>query len=211
MRWALTPGSVGWFPAETPHYAWMPVNAEGVTLHCSEKVCDLLPSFPCIRAASPFLLLLLKKISEQDAADNPQRLQRLLQVMVDEIRLADRALSQLIFPADTRAKQVAQKILTAAEGQLAQTVLAQQAGLSVRTLSRLFVQQTGLTFSQWRQKARMIMALEPLLGGKPVSQVAQLSGYENVSAFIAVFRRFMGMTPGQFQSMAGQAATLKSP
>ncbi|PWC20859.1 AraC family transcriptional regulator [Brenneria roseae subsp. roseae] len=203
MKWALTPGSVGWFPPDLPHYAWMPVNAQGASLHFSAGCCDVLPSSPCIRTASPFLLLLLKKISEMEATDNnPERLQHLLQVMVDEIQLADTAPSQLILPGDSRAKQVAQKILTGSTCDLTQAALAKQAGLSVRTLSRLFIQQTGFTFSQWRQKAKVIMALEHLLCGEPVGQVAQSSGYENVSSFIAVFRRFMGMTPGQFQSMA---------
>lgn len=202
LKWALTPGAVGWFPPDTPHSAWMPVDAQGAALHLKAPCCDLLPSSPCIRAASQFLLLLLQKIADQAAShDNAERLQRLLLVMVDEIQLADAAMSHIVMPEDARAKRVAQAVLANVGDQRAQVELANQAGLSVRTLSRLFIQQTGLTFSQWRQKAKVIAALEHLQRGESVSQVALLSGYENVSAFIAVFRRFMGMTPGHFHSI----------
>lgn len=203
MQWALTPGAIGWCPPDTPHSAWMPVEAQGTILYCDLTLSESLPGLPCIFAASRFLLLLLQKIGEQAASGgNPEHMQHLLQVMVDEILLADAASSQITFPDDLRAKRVAQTVLTTAGDDLSQAALAKQAGLSVRTLSRLFIQQTGLTFSQWRQKAKVMRSLEHLQRGDSVSQVALLVGYENVSSFIMIFRRFMGMTPGQFQSMA---------
>ncbi|KEA54526.1 hypothetical protein DT73_01225 [Mangrovibacter sp. MFB070] len=203
MHWAVTPGVIGWIPAEILHSAWMPVDARGEILHCSPTGTLLLPLLPCIRSASPFLQLLLQKVSERvPAGVHSPYLMHLEQVLVDEIEQATPALSQLSLPADARAKQVAQFVLAGTGDVLSQSVMAKQAGLSVRTLSRLFMQQTGLTFSQWKQKARVLRSLEFLQSGTPVSQAALLVGYENVSAFIVVFRRFMGMTPGQFQVLA---------
>ncbi len=202
MQWAVTPGAIGWIPAEIPHSAWVPVDARGEILYCNPAGTLLLPLLPCIRTASPFLQLLLQRVSERaQAGVHSPHLMHLEQVLVDELELATPALSQLSLPADTRAKQVAQLVLAGSGDVLSQPDLAKQAGLSVRTLSRLFMQQTGLTFSQWKQKARVLRSLEYLQRGTPVSQAALLVGYENVSAFIMVFRRFMGMTPGQFQSV----------
>ncbi len=202
MQWALTPGAVGWFPPALPHRAWMPVDTLGASLHLEARDCGSLPSLPCIRAANPFLMLLLENIRKKNTIGQPpERQSHLLQVMIDEIQYADVLPAQLVLPHDRRARQIAQKLLTAPECGLTRSNLAEQAGLSVRTLSRLFVQQTGLTFSRWRQKAKVIMALEYLLRGESVSQVAELCGYENVSSFIAVFSRFLGTTPGRFQSV----------
>ncbi|SQB21890.1 HTH-type transcriptional repressor of iron proteins A [Citrobacter koseri] len=157
-------------------------------------------SFPPHRAFGQrrlfYCCCLRKFCGEGTIGESSERLAHLLQVMVDEIRYADALSSQLILPDDRRVRQIAQKILADRAYTLSQAELAKQAGLSVRTLSRLFIQQTGLTFGQWKQKAKVILSLEYLLRGEPVSLVAQLAGYENVSAFIAVFRRFMGMTPG---------------
>lgn len=201
-QWALTPGAIGWCPPDTPHCAWMPVEAKGTILYCNATFCELLPSTPSIRAASHFLLLVLQKITEKVGDDvNPEHLQHLLQVMVDEIQLADSAPSQIILPEDARAKNAAQTVLANTGHDISQVELAKHAGLSTRTLSRLFIQQTGLTFSQWRQKTKILRSLEYLQRGNAISQVALLVGYENVSSYIMAFRRFMGMTPGQFQTM----------
>lgn len=68
------------------------------------------------------------------------------------------------------------------------------------TVSRRFVSETGFTFTEWRQRVRLLKALELLAGGKPVTAVALDLGYGNVSAFIALFRRVFGVTPGRYQS-----------
>ena len=45
---------------------------------------------------------------------------------------------------------------------------------------------------------RLLAAVEWLASGRPVTQVALDLGYESPSAFIAMFKRHMGDTPGQF-------------
>ncbi|MFK5953543.1 MAG: AraC family transcriptional regulator [Desulfobacterium sp.] len=74
----------------------------------------------------------------------------------------------------------------------------EMAGATGRTLARLFVKETGMTFRQWRQQARLIEALSLLAQGMPVKEVAFDVGYESVSAFIHMFRKSLGCTPGQF-------------
>ncbi|MGI3453848.1 helix-turn-helix domain-containing protein, partial [Citrobacter arsenatis] len=101
-----------------------------------------------------------------------------------------------------------QKIMVDSANRLSQAELAKLAWLSVRTLNRLFIQQTGLTFGQLKQKAKVILLLEYLLRGEPVSLVAQLAGYESVNAFVAVFWRFMGMTTGQFHLRFGHGTNV---
>ena len=72
-------------------------------------------------------------------------------------------------------------------------------GASKRTLTRLFPAQTGITFRTWRhQQRRLLRALELLASGKNVTTVALELGYENTSAFIAMFRRCLGQTPTQY-------------
>lgn len=68
-----------------------------------------------------------------------------------------------------------------------------------RTLHRLFVQEFGMPFVQWRQQARLMAALEWLADGRPVMDVALDLGYQTQSAFTAMFRRNMGITPTEWQ------------
>ena len=75
---------------------------------------------------------------------------------------------------------------------------AREVGASARTLSRLFTAQTGMTFREWRQQRRLLRALELLASGHNVTTVAAELGYDNTSAFIAMFRRCLGTTPARY-------------
>jgi len=75
---------------------------------------------------------------------------------------------------------------------------AKKVGASKRTLVRLFPEQTGMTFREWRQQRRLLHALELLATGESVTNIALELGYENTSAFIAMFRRCLGTTPRRY-------------
>jgi AraC-like DNA-binding protein len=68
----------------------------------------------------------------------------------------------------------------------------------VKTIQRLFVNETGMTFGQWRQQARLLRALELLAAGEKVIDVALALGYESPSAFATMFRKQFDQTPSQF-------------
>ncbi|WP_438453420.1 helix-turn-helix transcriptional regulator, partial [Streptomyces asiaticus] len=69
----------------------------------------------------------------------------------------------------------------------------------VRTLSRLFLAETGLTFSQWRTRVRVRAAVGHLATGASVKTTARAVGYRKPSAFIAAFQRVTGQTPGTYR------------
>ena len=74
--------------------------------------------------------------------------------------------------------------------------LGRKVGASDRSLSRLFRQDLGMTFPQWRTQLRLHRALVLLAQGAPVTTVAHQCGWSSASAFIEVFRRSFGHTPG---------------
>ncbi len=71
-------------------------------------------------------------------------------------------------------------------------------GASERTVARLFRDELGLSYQQWRQQAILAHALPMLARGTPVSQVAAASGYASDSAFSAMFKAAMGQPPRFF-------------
>lgn len=72
-----------------------------------------------------------------------------------------------------------------------------EVGASGRTLARLFTEQTGLGFSRWRTQARLFEARRRLAEGRSVTEVAHALGYASDSAFIAMYRRVCGQSPGR--------------
>ena len=77
---------------------------------------------------------------------------------------------------------------------------ASQVNASTRTLSRIFKDETGMTFSRWRTHVRLRASLERIARGEPVSTVARHVGYTTPSAFVAAFRQTTGRTPGTYLS-----------
>ena len=53
-----------------------------------------------------------------------------------------------------------------------------------------------MTFPQWRTQSRLYHALRLLADDTPVTAVAHRCGWSSSSAFIDVFRRSFGYTPG---------------
>lgn len=78
--------------------------------------------------------------------------------------------------------------------------LAAYAGFSRYTLSRMFRQHTGMTFTQYLNKRRVTMAEELLASTKiPVTQVALQCGFNSIATFNRVFREVRGCTPTQYR------------
>jgi AraC-like DNA-binding protein len=70
--------------------------------------------------------------------------------------------------------------------------------LDEKTIQRLFHKETGMTFGQWRQQARLLLALERIAVGEKIIDIAGELGYDSPSAFTTMFKKQFGKTPSQF-------------
>jgi AraC-like DNA-binding protein len=78
--------------------------------------------------------------------------------------------------------------------------VARAVHVSERTLARRFVTETGLTWSLFTHRARMLRAME-LLAAPDISvvEVVDAVGFLSVSAFTHAFRAFSGETPSGYR------------
>jgi AraC-like DNA-binding protein len=70
--------------------------------------------------------------------------------------------------------------------------------MSERTLARLVLNETGMTFGRWRQQLHIVIALQNLSAGVPVQRVSEDLGYESVSSFITMFKKALGKPPARY-------------
>ena len=70
--------------------------------------------------------------------------------------------------------------------------------MSRRSLARLVVRETGLSFGRWRQQLLLVMAIQMLSDGISVQQTAWDLGYESVTAFITMFKKALGASPAKY-------------
>lgn len=124
--------------------------------------------------------------------------ERLAQVALDLIAILSVAPLHLPMPADRRLSKLAETLLADPADGRGLDDWARELALSGRTLARLFDAETGMSFRAWRQQARLLRALEMMAAGQPVTTVALDVGYDSPSAFIAMFRRVLGVSPARY-------------
>ncbi|WP_215845083.1 helix-turn-helix domain-containing protein [Candidatus Pantoea bituminis] len=76
--------------------------------------------------------------------------------------------------------------------------LAEQSCASQRTIARLFLNETGMTFLVWRERLRIIAAVEKLIAGESVLGTALDLGYQSASSFTTAFTRIVGDPPRKY-------------
>lgn len=197
--WLLPPHRAGWMPPGEQHRVSIsgPLTGWGVFLHPDVSPC--LPDRPGVIGVNALMRELVHRASSWTW--NPElneRQERVLTVLLDEIRHAPHEPLHLPMPTDRRLLRIAQAVLEQPQDNRSLEEWAAWAGLSARTLSRLFRAETALSFAQWRQQARLTKGLEQLADGLPVAAVADGLGYASTSAFIAMFRRCFGYPPARY-------------
>jgi transcriptional regulator GlxA family with amidase domain len=79
--------------------------------------------------------------------------------------------------------------------------LADQVGMSPRTLARRFKAATGRLPGAYLQAVRIELAKAMLeRDGKPIQSVSAEVGYEDAAFFRALFKRSTGMTPAEYRA-----------
>lgn len=78
-------------------------------------------------------------------------------------------------------------------------LLARQANVSINTLERHLHEMLHMTPSEYLRQKRLAKAMEYLALSNNVSEVCELCGFADTSAFIQQFRRATGVTPLQYK------------
>jgi AraC-like DNA-binding protein len=154
---------------------------------------------PAVLTVSGLLCeIIVELTSSADPVYTPRQRADLEHVALDQVRRVGQLPVLLPALADDRLRAIAGFFgQDPADGRtLAEFGAA--AGASERTLSRLFRQEAGMSFPQWRTHFRLLHALVLLAAGTSVTSTALACGWSNPSAFIEAFYRAFGSTPGRF-------------
>ena len=132
------------------------------------------------------------------AADELQRERRMSALVLDELRRARPVRLGVDLPADKRLRALCEAVLDDPTRHDTLDGWARDSGASRRTVARLFRQELGTTFVQWRQQVLLAKALALAARKLPMATIAAELGYASPSAFSAMVRRSVGAPPRQF-------------
>jgi len=194
--WVVPPQRAVWMPAGMEHAIRCATRLEMCTLDIDASANDGLPAGCGVTNVRPLLRELVLAGVEAPGA-GPRR-ELLAALVLEEIRAAALAPLHLPEPEDPRLKRITRALGADPGDPRTLAAWGKEVGASVRTFSRRFLAETGMTFRQWQRQARLLAALVRLAQHESVTTVALDLGYDSPSAFIHAFRRALGTTPGRY-------------
>src|ERR1700761_587180 len=199
--WVIPPRRALWIPSGMKHEVHMSGPTSTRSAYVLDEVARAtgLPAHCEVIAVSPLLheLLIeavdLPALYELDGRDG-----MVMRLLLEEIRRMPTLALNTPLPRERRLAALCRHLLEHPSQEVKIDDMAMSAGMSRRNFTRLFREQTGMSFAAWRQQACLLAALTRLGNGEPVTQVAMELGYNSFSALSAVFRRVLGTPPSRF-------------
>lgn len=142
--------------------------------------------------------LIQRAVSLNEKKQLPTHREQLIQVLLTELSLLPKVSFSIPISADNRIQTIAKLIVVTPKQRKTLTEWSQYIGMSRRSLARLFVKDTGLSFGRWQQQLLLLIAIHLLSEGLSVQQTAWELGYESVTAFITFFKKNMGVPPAKY-------------
>jgi len=196
--WIVPPDCGIWIPGGVLHSNQVTPNARLSYLFVEPDAATL-PQECCTLAVSPMLremILRLADVTDSYAPDD--HIGRLVQVLLGELAVMPKEGLKLPVSGHPKIAMITAALTADPGDRRTLGEWAAHIATSERSLKRLMVQETGLTFGRWRRQLHLIIALRELAGGATVQRVSSDLGYESVTAFIVMFKKALGTTPTRY-------------
>jgi AraC-like DNA-binding protein len=198
--WIVPPHRAVWIPAATPHTERIRGQGTLRNLYLADAICGRLPRRCVVMEVPPLLRELIEFTGVLGSLDVriPEQ-GNLARVIVDRLAAQPgHGARPLPMPSEPRVLAIASQLFENPADARSLHELAREVGASTRTAQRLFESETRLSFTRWRQRLRLLAAAEKLAQGHSVTETALDVGYASLSAFVAAFRRELGVSPGRY-------------
>lgn len=175
-------------------------SAKNWFIHLPKKYTENLPDEITTFGTSELLLAVFRRVRVYDktTAENSPYV-RLLAVLIDEISCLKKANHLHIpIPRATSLTKVAAEILKNPSDMQSIDHWSSVAAMSRRSFTKHFKKETGLSFSLWRQRVKLVAALKMLEEKRTNTEIALTLGYKNASTFNVLFSRQFGISPGKY-------------
>jgi AraC-like DNA-binding protein/mannose-6-phosphate isomerase-like protein (cupin superfamily) len=197
--WIVPPNSALWIPPSVTHRIRARAPLEGYTVFLKPHRAPDLPKDCCTVSVTPLFRELLFRLATRPADyDRKGPDAKLVSVLLHELTSVSVENHRLPMPSDPRLRRLVDAMTADPANGATAKEWAKQVGVGDRTLNRILVQETGLTFGRWRRQLDIILAIQKMSRGATVQRVALELGYESASGFVTMFRKTLGVSPARY-------------
>ncbi|WP_256808952.1 AraC family transcriptional regulator [Pseudomonas siliginis] len=193
-NWVVPPQRAVWIPPGVAHEVLM-LGVSTRSVYIEPGNVELGPDCQVLNVSPLLRHLLMEAVDVPLMYDQAGRDGVLINLLLHELTRSAPLALHIPMPAEGKLLSLCQTFLNMPNAHKSPQDWADQLHISLRTFNRLFRQQTGLSFRQWRQQACVIQALARLAAGEAVTRIALDFGYESPAAFSTMFRRVLGQAP----------------
>jgi len=196
-QWLIPSGQAYWVPPGVIHGGAMK-RVSGICAYLSPTfITGQLPDEPAVFSVSPLIASLLERWVGHAAQGASARSidHHIVALLADEMSRALTKPILLPMPSTDRMRHVMSAWSALCDERVDLTELAFRCGMSRRTFTRKFREETGMSAGKWIETARVIRGCRLMAEGISVTETAFMLGYESVASFFNLCRRNTGMSP----------------
>ena len=198
--WMVPPQRAVWMPPKMAHRVKTSGEVRMRTLYIEPAAAKRMPNGCEVFEVTPLLRELILRATELPLEyEERGPAGRVMRLLLDELAALPRLPYNLPMPKTAPLDAICARLMEAPNEAATLEDLAARHGTTARTLARHFRRQTGMSFAEWRRRARLLRALGWIAEGRPILAVALDLGYDSPSAFSAMFRRELGAPPSHFR------------
>jgi len=196
--WVVPSNWAVWVPAGVKHRIRAAAPSAFRTVYLAPDIFEGLPAACGTITVSPLLRELVLRTVSLGMLDRREVAEAAMSFLIaDEIVRAPAPPFGLLEPQTDATRRAVERLFLG-EGEAGLAAVAREAGMSLRTLERRFMAETGTSLGRWRRRGAMLASVERLAAGMSVKQAAAAAGYATPSAYVAAFKAEFGETPGRY-------------
>jgi AraC-like DNA-binding protein len=197
--WVVPTGRAVWLPCDVRHEIEIACDVQIRTVYVAAGARDTLPDSCQVILVSALLReLIVAAVNIRPARDYGGREQRMLELILDEICVAEPLHLYVPMPRHPALVELCAELIAQPSLEATMQDWAFRANMNPRTFARAFQRETGMTHGSWCRHTRVLLSLPQLASGASVLDVALEHGYESPSAFTAMFRKVLGVAPTEY-------------
>lgn len=203
-RWTVPPQRALWIPPHEPHAIEMLTDTHMRTVYFHPDFiasCDAFTQRNKVHVvvASAMIKELVLGLFGTERSDDMRALMAklLLHALVETAYLP----TYLPMPTDEKIRNTLSILMIKNDWRQSLDEISARSHMSIRTFTRRFTSEVGMSFRDWRQHARLVKSLDLLALNQSTKSIAHSMGFASSAAYCAAFREIFNCTPSEFRRL----------